>query len=201
MTISSVKTGAIGDSLLAGNLAYMPPSFESIATVTGTGSSATITFSSIPSTYVGLQLRFIGKSTESVSNTQYNYRLRFNGDTGANYARHVLGGDGATAATTGAASVTEIGPGYTPIPNSGSAVAIIGVGIIDIHDYASTTKNKTARVFTGLDMNRTTAPTGQVILHSGVWLNTNAITSIDLQLTTGSWTTNSVFSLYGIKGA
>ncbi|NDC96044.1 hypothetical protein EB077_12120 [bacterium] len=176
--------------------------FESIATATGNGSSATITFSSIPSTYQHLQIRFIGKSTDSATNTQYNYRLRFNSDTGTNYARHMLNGDGSVAQATGNASVDSIGPGYTPIPNSGASLTnMMGVGIIDIHDYASATKNKTARVFTGTDLNRTTAPTGQVILHSGVWINTNAITSIDLQLTTGSWTTSSSFALYGIKGA
>jgi hypothetical protein len=208
MAITSIKTGSSFtnlqkyDNFLGPNAAYNPSSFESIATVSGTGSSATITFSSIPSTYVALQLRFIGKSTDSATNTQYNYRLRFNSDTGNNYARHALNGDGAVAQATGASSVDSIGPSYTPIPNSGSGLTnMMGVGIIDIHDYASTTKNKTARVFTGTDLNRTTAPTGQVILHSGVWLNTNAITSIDLQLTTGSWTTSSVFSLYGIKGA
>ena len=32
MSISSVKTGAIGDSLLAGNSAYIPGDFVSIAT-------------------------------------------------------------------------------------------------------------------------------------------------------------------------
>ena len=46
MSISSVKTGAIGDSLLAGNAAYIPSSYESIATVTvGSGGTSTITFS------------------------------------------------------------------------------------------------------------------------------------------------------------
>ena len=44
-------------SMLAGNAAYVPSSYESIASATGTGSSGTITFSSIPSTYQSLQLR------------------------------------------------------------------------------------------------------------------------------------------------
>jgi hypothetical protein len=203
MTISSVKTGAIGDSLLAGNAAFIPNSFESIATITGTGSSATITFSSIPSTYKHLQLRFSAKSTDTSAATTYNYRLRFNGDTAANYARHSLASDGTTAVATGAASVTEIGPSYTPIPNSGTGLtSMMGVGIVDIQDYTSTTKNKTVKVFTGTDLNRSTAPTGQVILHSGLWFATPAaINSITFVVTTGFWTTDTVFSLYGIKGA
>ena len=66
MSISSVKTGAIGDSLLAGNAAYNPSSFESIATVT-LGSSGAVTFSSIPSTYKALQLRFMAKAIRDSS--------------------------------------------------------------------------------------------------------------------------------------
>ena len=41
-----------------------PSSFESIATVSGTGSSGTITFSSIPATYKHLQIRYIGKTND-----------------------------------------------------------------------------------------------------------------------------------------
>jgi len=203
MAVVSIKNKLRRGNLLVGNEAYDPGSFVSIATATGTGSSDTITFSSIPGTYQHLQIRFMGKSTDSATNTQYNYRLRFNSDTGSNYTRHMLNGDGSIAQATGASSVTEIGPGFTPIPNSGASLTnMMGVGIIDIHDYTSTSKNKTVRVFTGTDLNRTTAPTGQVILHSGLWFATPAaITSINLQLTVGSWTTSSTFALYGIKGA
>ena len=57
MSISSVKTGAIGVSLLAGNAYYVPPAFQPIATVAvGSGGTSTITFSSIPNTYAHLQI-------------------------------------------------------------------------------------------------------------------------------------------------
>ena len=174
-------------------------SYESIATESGTGSSATITFSSIPSTYVALQLRFIGKSTDSATNTQYNYRLRFNGDTGNNYARHVLAGDGATAVATGASSVDSIGPSYTPIPNSGSGLTnMMGVGIIDIHDYASTTKNKTVRTLGGYDSNGTNGAI--ILLGSGLWYKTpEVITSITITPNTGTYAEFSSIALYGVK--
>jgi hypothetical protein len=188
-------------SFLAGNDYYIPPSFESIATATGTGSSATITFNSIPSTYKSLQIRFMAKSTDTSAATVYNYRITFNGDVASNYARHYLNGNGATVVSTGSGSATEIGPGYTPIPNSGSGLAsMMGIGIVDIDDYTSSTKNKTVRVTTGTDLNRTTAPTGTVIAHSGLWFATPAaITSITFVVTTGFWTTDSTFALYGVK--
>ena len=188
--------------MLAGNAGYDPGAFVSIATVNGDGSSASITFSSIPSTYKHLQLRFMAKSTNTSTATVYNYRLTFNGDTGTNYSRHTLSGDGTTVTAGGDASVTEIGSRSTPIPNSGSGLAnMMGVGIIDLHDYASSTKNKTARILTATELNRSTAPLGRVILNSGLYFATPAaITSITFVVTTGAWTTSSVFSLYGIKG-
>jgi hypothetical protein len=188
-------------SFLAGNDYYDPGAFVPIATIMGTGSSGTITFSSIPATYQHLQLRFMVKTTESTSAFR-DYRLTFNGDTGSNYARHTLTGDGATASASGAASVTEITAINTVIPTSNAVFAnMMGVGIVDLHDYTSTTKNKTARIFTGADVNRSTAPVGRVTLNSGLYFATPAaITSITFVLTSGSLTTSSVLSLYGIKG-
>jgi len=80
MTISSVKTGAIGDSLLAGNAAFNPSSFESIATATGSGQTS-VTFSSIPSTYKHLQIRIIARDNSGNGGGSGALRLRFNGDT------------------------------------------------------------------------------------------------------------------------
>ena len=75
-------------------------SFESIATATGTGSSSTITFSSIPSTYTHLQIRGIGKSVLSTPASSDYAKMYFNGDTStANYYAHQLYGDGSTAAS------------------------------------------------------------------------------------------------------
>lgn len=191
MSISSVKTGAIGDSLLAGNTAFNPSSFESIATATGTGSSGTITFSSIPSTYVSLQIRLI--ANDGGNN---NIGIRFNGDSATNYANHFLVGDGSTASASANTSVNRA-------LYVGQAISVsntFGVSIIDIHDYQSSTKNKTVRSFHGWDTNNG-GDGGAVRLTSGLWLNTAAVTSVSLVDLGGSFSTSSVFSLYGIKGA
>ena len=169
-------------------------SYESIATATGTGASGTITFSSIPSTYSSLQIRVLSRS----SSVGRNIQVRFNSDTGANYAQHNLRGNGASAAASGAASTTEIEAGW--IATSADATNVMGVSIIDIHDYASTTKNKTLRAISGLDNNGGTT-NERIYLYSGLWMNTTAVNSISLISNSGNWTTASVFSLYGIKGA
>ena len=99
MTISSVNTGAIGDRLLAGNPSFVPTSFESIASASGTGSSGTITFSSIPSTYKSLQIRIFAQSNAGTA--ARSLYIQTNNDTGSNYVRHDLTGDGSAVEASG----------------------------------------------------------------------------------------------------
>jgi hypothetical protein len=166
-------------------------SFESIATQVGTGSSATLTFSSIPSTYKHLQIRLIANDGSN------NYvALRFNGDTGANYAQHLLIGDGANVL----ASANTLRSSAQFVGQAVATTSMVGASIIDIHDYGSTTKNKTIRTFHGWDTNNSGADGGIVRLTSALWLNTAAVTSITLLNLGANFSTTSVFSLYGIKG-
>ena len=196
MTISSVKTGAIGDSLLAGNAAFIPTSFESIATATGTGSESTITFSSIPQTYQHLQIRCLAKDADTSGTATVDYGgIIINSDFGSNYRWHRLNGNGTSATATAAASATTRARGFAmPYGDTTS----YGVSIIDIHDYASTTKNKTIRTFAGGDLNSGTT-TSNLILASSLWMDTSAITSISLERIASTFASGSVISLYGIK--
>jgi hypothetical protein len=166
--------------------------YESIATVTGSGQT-TLTFSSIPSTYTSLQIRY---AIKPATGTGEALRLQLNGDTGSNYSRHALAGNGSTANASGGASGTFTWGGDNAAGTQTSGYPY--VGLIDIQDYASTTKNKTVRTFVGTDANGS----GGVSLTSGVWLNTAAITSVTLFFPSGdSLATGSLVSLYGIKGA
>ena len=169
-------------------------SYESIATATGTGSSGTITFSSVPSTYKHLQIRFIARDTRAT--TRDDITIGFNSDTGTNYAYHYVYGDGASAVAGGGANA---GTGYVGSIAADSASAnIVGAGIIDILDYADTNKFKTVRVLNGEDQNGS----GYVYFNSSLWRSTSAITSIDIKTTSGTryFTTSTTFALYGIKG-
>ena len=164
--------------------------FESIASATGTGSSGTITFSSIPSTYQSLQIRYQFFTTVAGN----ALRVRFNGDTGTNYARHRLYGNGTTVSAGGFITQSYLTPGSNS--NGPSATSPV-VGIIDIHNYASSTQYKTLRDIAGVDQNGS----GDINLNSGLWLSTSAITSIELYTGSSNWTTTTTFALYGIKGA
>jgi hypothetical protein len=74
---------------------------------------------------------------------------------------------------------------------------VFGVGITDVLDYTNTNKNKVLRNLGGVDNNGS----GRVAMTSGMWLNTNAITSITLVPSVGtSFNEYSQFALYGIQG-
>jgi len=178
--------------ILASSTRVAAGDFESIATVTvGSGGSSTITFSSIPSTYSHLQVRFIAR-TGSTSSIYF----RFNNDSGSNYSgRHRLAGDGSSASASGSSSQTQIYTfGLAGLP---TATSTFGVGVADILDYANTNKYKTFRQLDGGDANGS----GTIELVSGAWMNTNAINEINIGLDSGSFVQYSHFALYGIKSA
>ena len=196
MSISSVKTGAVGVSLLAGNTGYDPAATFLIARANGDGSSSTITFNSIPQTYKHLQLRFQGRVTFNGGGSIYNAVIRFNSDTGANYTWHAIRGTGSSVVAYGSTSQTKFTIDSV-FPDAGTTSNTFGTALVDIHDYTSTTKNKTNRAFSGNDTNGA----GNVWLTSSLWLNTNAITSITIE-NNGGWAfaTGSTFALYGMVG-
>ena len=185
MPIFGIIASGIQGSLNAG-------SFESIATVTvGSGGQSTITFSSIPSTYTHLQIRYIMRSDSG----GYG-KITFNSDTtGSNYYTHNLAGGGTSASGTSfagssySAALFEV---YGIITNAN----IFTGGVLDILDYTSTSKNKTFRVLEGYDTNGG----GVVEVGSGLWSATPAaINRIDLAISSGAFQQYSQFALYGIK--
>jgi len=191
--MSGILSGLIGS--------YAPPvgAFESIATVNGTGTAVSLEFTSIPSTYKHLQIRFIVRGYDTSSRSNDDLRIRFNNDTtSANYYGHFLQGNGSTATATAQAGSFAGGQIILSdlIPGSGATANVMATGIIDIHDYASTTKNKTARFMIGNDRNGS----GQIRLGSVGYFSTAAISSIQLLPDPQGFTTTSVFSLYGIQG-
>ena len=167
--------------------------YESIATYTAAGGETSFTFSSIPQTYSSLQVRCMLRRNAS---TAANMGFRPNNDTStANYTKHSLIGNGTSVSASGSASGS-----YSYAINSvtvpGTTSGAYSAQIWDILDYASTTKNKTFRTFSGYDANGS----GEVGLNSNVWLSTSAITSLVVYFGGDAVSANSTFALYGIKG-
>ena len=177
------------------NYPRVTTSFESIATVSvGSGGAADVTFSSIPSTYKHLQIRAIARV--SVAQAFNDVKAQFNSDTGSNYARHGLGGDGSAVYAYADTSQTSASVGIWMAANSATS-NIFGSFICDILDYQDTNKYKVTRSLSGSDQNGS----GLFGLWSTVWMNTAAITSIKLFNPSNNLMQYSHFALYGIKGA
>jgi hypothetical protein len=210
MSIARVKASSYTQGLpkkktvLAGNDAIYAGSYESIQTVTvGAGGSATVSFTSIPSTYKHLQIRVMAKAVSATAGGAALF-MRMNSDSGNNYSIHQLLGSGSSTATAfGEATVP-----YALVGNNGSyqsltvgdGASMYSVHIIDILDYANTSKYKTVRALHGRDNNSTT---GRVMLESGLWQNTAAINTLSFTMRDGSAASNisqySSFALYGIN--
>ena len=168
-------------------------SYESIATANASGSSNTISFTAIPATYKHLQIRFITRSTRSA--TSSNIFIGFNSDTTTgNYYGHMLEGNG--SAVSAAAKIGTSTSFMSATSAASNTSGIFSGGVIDILDYANTNKYKTSRGVSGYDANGS----GLLYLASGLWMNTAAITSIEITDALGNFATNSTFALYGIKG-
>ena len=187
MTVLSLSTKQKYGTLLGPNSAFMPGSYESIATVSvGSGGTSSADFTSIPSTYTHLQIRY----TTYASNGSY-LSIQFNGDTGTNYRWHQTNGDGASVNNGDGGADTRIA-----LPRGSSTANTFGVGIIDILNYANTNMNKTTRAIGGRDVN---GAGGYVDYTSGVWLSTSAITSIKLYHASLTLPQYCKYALYGIK--
>lgn len=166
-------------------------SFDSIATVTvGAGGSSSITFSSIPSTYKHLQLRYIARSDRAVSLDSMD--ARFNGATSTSTSYHGLLGDGASASAYSGTITRDVSLGL--LPGSSASSSTFGASVVDILDYSTANKNRVTRTLNGQDFNGS----GQIRLVSGAWYDTTAINQIVL-VCGGNFVQYSTFALYGIK--
>ncbi len=183
--------------MLAGNTTWNPWSpdgaFDALATVTvPSGGLSSIEFAGIPNTYKHLQIRGIGRDTQASG--AHSLRLQLNSDTGSNYTYHAVTGDGSTASAGALTAQPTQYPGFL-IGTSG-ATGVFSASIIDILDYANTSKNTVTRTLSGVDNNGS----GNIGLFSGMWLNVAAITSITLlPAASTNFSQYSQFTLYGVR--
>ena len=167
----------------------VPSDYESIATVSvGSGGSASAEFTSIPSTYQHLEIRWIAKAASGT-----RLRLQINSDTATNYSTHLLIGDGSATASFAGANEPKIAISAATSGTSG----VFCAGIVSILDYKDTNKYKTVRTLSGIDNN---GPGGEIALNSGAWRSTSAVTSLKFYWDSGNLDQYSSFALYGIKG-
>jgi hypothetical protein len=169
--------------------------YELVTTTVLTTDTASVTFGSLgdySSTYKHLQIRITGRTDRALAVD--SAMLRFNSDTGSNYIRHWLTGNGSSASSSAETGQTRMF--VARLAGDTASASIFGAGVVDILDPYSSNKNTTVRSLTG---NYATGFT-EIYLFSGLWNSTASITSIDLTPNIGSnFKTGSRFSLYGIK--
>jgi hypothetical protein len=172
--------------------------YDSIATVTvGAGGSASISFTSIPSTYSHLQIRGIARTDRTAYFLDYG-KVTFNSDSSSVYTTHHLQGDGSSASTYADTNIAftwimRFAAVASPTPSN-----TFGAFVVDILDYKDTNKFKTIRNLGGADTNGA----GEGGIYSGLWRSTSAISSITIAVGGGTqFNQYSQFALYGIKGA
>jgi hypothetical protein len=187
-------------SFLAGNPKATFPSYESIATYTiGSGGSAGVTFSSIPSTYSHLQIRAIVRSSRNNGPSTDNLAIQVgNGgsvDTGANYSEHLLRGSGTAVISDPNPNASNLN--YAVSPSTAATGSVFSAHVIDFLEYKNTNIYKTVRWLGGYDTNGG----GFVYLASGNWRNTAAITDIKVYFPGWNLLEYSSIALYGIKGS
>ena len=169
--------------------------FDLLETTTLTSTASSVTFSGLGaySDYKHLQVRMVGR-TDRANQMDSGTFIRLNGVSSSSYAYHHLYGDGSGPYSSSASSQTSMVMPTMAAANSGTSV--YGLAIIDILDYAATTKNTTIRILNG------TSTTSQrtIALTSGLFNSTAAITSVSAHPQSGNnWVSGSRFSLYGVK--
>ena len=182
-------------SQMSGHLWAPAGAYDALATVTLSATTSTITFAGIPSGYKHLQLRISARDARALNGLNPIDMYANSDTTYTNYRNHYIYGDGAsTGAGTGQASGQYFSAGGSA--GNSTTANIFSAGIVDILDYANTTKNKVARTLTGVDLNGS----GEIDFISSLWMSTSAITSLTLVPRSSSgFLQYSSFALYGVK--
>jgi hypothetical protein len=158
--------------------------YTPIATTTLTGSSNTLTFSSIAGTYTDLVIA----SSASMPSSDDAFLVQFNSDTGSNYSTTFVYANGTTTYSGRITSSTSTVQG-----RAGNAT--FGTSYIQFQNYSNTTTYKTV-------LSRGGSASGLVVAYVGLWRSTAAITSIKLTSESGNnFSNGSTFTLYGIAAA
>ena len=154
--------------------------YDLISRTTLSSAAASVSLSSFPSTYADL-IVIVSASQGGFDNTG----LRFNDDTGSNYSKRLLYGDGSSALSVRDSNSTSM---RIMIADTGVSSAVW-----HIMDYSNSTTYKTG-------ICRSNIASQQVRAGVGLWRNTNAITKLTFVPETGNWASGSTFSLFGIAG-
>jgi hypothetical protein len=169
----------------------MPATYDVISTQTLGTAAATVTFSSIASTYTDLVLVCSARTVRAA--TSDNIIVRFNSDSSAIYSATALFADGNGSGSARSTGDTSCFWAY--IPAASQTAGIFGTSIMNIMNYSNTTTYKTA-------ISRSNNTNAQIETTANFYRSTSAISTLTISSGTASnIAVGSTFTLYGIKAA
>jgi hypothetical protein len=164
--------------------------YTPIATTTLGSNAASYTFSSISGSYTDLVLVC---QVQQVTDGE-DFAVQVNGDTGTNYSRTYLCGDGSTAHSGRSSSASNILLDHHATPPTSNSFS---VNVLNFQNYSNTTTYKTI-----LARSNSLSTYGGSVGVVGLWRSTSAITSITIFCTNSSnMKTGTSLTLYGIQAA
>jgi hypothetical protein len=156
--------------------------YKPLQSVVLTAATSSVTFSGIDQTYTDLVVVFNG----SVSANE-DFQIQVNSDTGSNYSRTWLTGNGTSATSSRSSTQT-----YMRLTQNGYLTTGNSNIVAQFMNYSNTTTNKTVLS----RANNASTGTDAIV---NLWRSTAAITSIYCYLPSGFFAVGSTFSLYGIS--
>lgn len=170
----------------------MANTYELIEAQTLVTTASSITFSSIPQTYTDLLIKCFVRSNRAININSY-MRLYPNGSSTGITLRALTGNGSSAGSQTESAAGAYVGE----INASTSTASTFSSVDIYLPNYTGS-NYKSYSVDAVMENNATTAYSALV---AGLWSNTAAITSIQLNDALGNFVANSTFYLYGIKNS
>lgn len=168
--------------------------YDLLETTVLASSASSVSFTGLDAytDYKHLQIRATVRRT-TAANGLYSCFLRFNSDSGGNYADHFLEGTGSAVQSSGGGSRNRILIDGVGVGDTNTAGIYAGM-VLDILDFSSTTKNTTTRTLAGVPTDTDKA----IFLQSGLYNQTSAITSLEFGIN-ADLQSGTRLSLYGIK--
>ena len=172
------------------------PTMTLISSQTLGGTTASVTFSSIPSTYNDLKLVVSARGDNA--STLVGLNIKLNGDTATNYSDTVLYGAVTSSGSVRQTSVTV--DGGASIDGASATASTFGAMELYFPNYNSTG----SKPFFDIDItenNAVTASAGTIQAISHLYRGASGISSITLTPASGNFVQYSDFYLYGIKNS
>ena len=172
----------------------MAATYKLISSNTLTTATASVTFSSIPSTYTDLVLKISARGSTAAGGAGSSVRL--NGSSGTNYSERRLINFNGTSTQAACNSGTAFE--YQVIPGDSATSNTFGSMEVYIPSYLSVSKHPISFAYISENISTTSNQGG---VTASLWSDTSAVTSFTIAPSSGNFLTGSSFYLYGISNS